>query len=391
LDESRQNLGVNSYSTFLSTPSAQDAAFQNFTQKNFNYLHNSQSYIGKTIGGIHITEAGLLAGAHLLGAGNVEKYLSSDGTHVAVDGLGTPITQYMQKFSQYNFTFPANASGFSAAIDSPSMPEPNQHTAHNTASTAEANALKGKTPVERARHHAAQARANAAKNPLPAYMQIYDMLMNLGPQLPSIAPIAGGAGQQKTALPQRTGVSDAVGLPAPSRPPGAAASLAAGTGAGYGATPTGFRKIIADAHAQAAQTKAQRAAGRAAAGLPSQGGDLSGRSFAPIPRNGAASNIARAASPETNWPQEQMSTDTAGQLGPQGAVNASSARPQPGQDGNAHSVWHEIEHVLADLSPFALERALENYFHRLSRRPPIGGAAHNPALSPIFAGQKLPG
>ena len=69
-----ESFGVSSYSTFLSTPSAQDAAFQNFTQKNFEYLHNFQSYIGKTIGGVHITESGMLAGAHLLGERNLKNF-----------------------------------------------------------------------------------------------------------------------------------------------------------------------------------------------------------------------------------------------------------------------------------------------------------------------------
>ena len=38
-----------------------------------------------------------------------------------------------------------------------------------------------------------------------------------------------------------------------------------------------------------------------------------------------------------------------------------------------------------------IERALEDYFFRQSRLPPVGAAAFNPLLSPVWAGLKIPG
>lgn len=70
----------------------------------------------------------------------------------------------------------------------------------------------------------------------------------------------------------RAGVGETTGLSGTSRPPGTAASLTTGAAAGQGTALTGHRKIIADAYAQAAQTKALRDAARAAMSLQPLGG-----------------------------------------------------------------------------------------------------------------------
>ena len=61
-------------------------------------------YVGKTIKGIYITESGLIAGAHLLGVGNVKKFLKSNGRKIPRDGYGTPITEYLSRFSGYDIS-----------------------------------------------------------------------------------------------------------------------------------------------------------------------------------------------------------------------------------------------------------------------------------------------
>ena len=60
------------------------------------------NYVGTNVGGIKITESGILAAAHLAGAGNVKKYLKSGGTIVFSDAFGTSIKNYLKKFSGYD-------------------------------------------------------------------------------------------------------------------------------------------------------------------------------------------------------------------------------------------------------------------------------------------------
>ncbi len=60
---------------------------------------------GKTIGGIYVTQSGILAASHLGGPGNVMKFLQSNGTEVFKDGNGTPITKYMKELSGYKLNF----------------------------------------------------------------------------------------------------------------------------------------------------------------------------------------------------------------------------------------------------------------------------------------------
>ena len=182
-----RSLGVTSYSTFLSTPSAQDAAFQNFTEKNFDYLRDYQSYIGKTIGGVYITEFGMLAGAHLVGHGYVKQFLSSNGEIRRHDGNGTPITEYMTKFSHYNFTFPANSSGFSPAINTQTVLAPKHQMAprkHIDVILKFSN--EGKSPTEMLHHTKVQVQLAASKKRASAPRMLLNIPMNPQSQLLSV-------------------------------------------------------------------------------------------------------------------------------------------------------------------------------------------------------------
>jgi hypothetical protein len=60
------------------------------------------NYQGKTINGILITKSGLLASAHLMGAGNVQKFLRTGiDSH---DGNNVKLTKYLKMFSKYDLT-----------------------------------------------------------------------------------------------------------------------------------------------------------------------------------------------------------------------------------------------------------------------------------------------
>ena len=98
--------GVWSKEDFLNNPRAQERAIREFHRKTWRYLKalGLDKYVGKSIRGIYITESGLLGGAHLLGAGNVRKFLKSNGRIVPRDGYGTPITEYISKFSGYDIS-----------------------------------------------------------------------------------------------------------------------------------------------------------------------------------------------------------------------------------------------------------------------------------------------
>ena len=96
--------GVWSKEDFLNNPRAQENAIREFHRKTWKYIKalGLDKYVGKTIKGIYITESGLIGGAHLLGAGNVKKFLKSNGRIIPRDGYGTPITEYISKFSGYD-------------------------------------------------------------------------------------------------------------------------------------------------------------------------------------------------------------------------------------------------------------------------------------------------
>jgi len=132
-----RSFGVNSDSTFRSHPAAQDAAFQNYAERNFEYLHNYRSYLHSTIDGIYITEAGLLAGAHLVGHRDVENFLTSNGGEVAHDGNHVPVTEYLKEFANYHFTFHTVSSGFSDAVDAPAQTASSDQSAPSATRTHE--------------------------------------------------------------------------------------------------------------------------------------------------------------------------------------------------------------------------------------------------------------
>ena len=88
---------------FLKTPELQEKAFIAYCKVNKWILRKDiRRSVGKTINGTKITESGILAAAHLSGAGNVKKYLRSNGAFRFNDAFGTSIKSYMKKFAGYD-------------------------------------------------------------------------------------------------------------------------------------------------------------------------------------------------------------------------------------------------------------------------------------------------
>jgi hypothetical protein len=80
----------------------QRRALKTLIDVNLAFLANYERYIGKTIKGVVITKSGMIAAAHLGGAGSVKKFLTSSGKMNNKDCLGTSIYDYMKKFSNYD-------------------------------------------------------------------------------------------------------------------------------------------------------------------------------------------------------------------------------------------------------------------------------------------------
>ena len=88
---------------FLKNPHLQEKAFTALCRVNKWILRRDISrFVGKKINGVLITESGILAAAHLAGAGNVKKFLRSYGKFQFKDSFGTSIKSYMKKFTGYD-------------------------------------------------------------------------------------------------------------------------------------------------------------------------------------------------------------------------------------------------------------------------------------------------
>lgn len=98
-----QDIGISLPEKFFRHPGLwaeeqQDKAFLLLTIKNRHRLRPYiDKYKGKVVRGIRITEAGLLAGAHLSGYGGVKEFLN--GSSIATDAYGTSIADYIRDFS----------------------------------------------------------------------------------------------------------------------------------------------------------------------------------------------------------------------------------------------------------------------------------------------------
>ena len=98
-------MGVRNSTHFLSNPVLQEKAFKTNVSRNKWILRKDiERFEGMHIKGIEVTESGILAAAHLAGAGNVKKYLRSWGEEDVTDEYGTSISKYLRKFSGYDLS-----------------------------------------------------------------------------------------------------------------------------------------------------------------------------------------------------------------------------------------------------------------------------------------------
>ncbi len=98
-----RRLKIRNVENFLRNPEQQERAFNALCSLNKHILRKDiKRSVGKKINGVEITESGILAAAHLSGAGNVKKFLRSNGANNTSDAFGTTIENYMILFSGYD-------------------------------------------------------------------------------------------------------------------------------------------------------------------------------------------------------------------------------------------------------------------------------------------------
>lgn len=98
-------MGVYNTNAFLSDPVLQEKVFETNVARNKWILRRDiKRFNGKRIRGVEITESGIVAAAHLAGAGNVKKYLRSYGKNDVADAYGSSISYYMRKFAGFDIS-----------------------------------------------------------------------------------------------------------------------------------------------------------------------------------------------------------------------------------------------------------------------------------------------
>ena len=97
-----KSIGIHDSVAFLRSPKLQERAFVALLSKNKWELRDEiKKYSGKIISGVKITESGILAAAHLGGAGSVKRFLCSNGEKKCKDNYGTSVKSYMKMFGGY--------------------------------------------------------------------------------------------------------------------------------------------------------------------------------------------------------------------------------------------------------------------------------------------------
>ena len=98
-------MGVNDTKLFLENPLLQENLFElNVARNKWILRRDIKRFVGKKINGAVITESGIVAAAHLAGAGNVKKYLRSYGQTDFSDAYGSTVAYYMKRFAGYDIS-----------------------------------------------------------------------------------------------------------------------------------------------------------------------------------------------------------------------------------------------------------------------------------------------
>lgn len=91
---------------FLANPQLQDSIMVRYMRANNVTLASVITrYEGRKYKGVYITRAGILAAAHLTGAGNVQRFFSDPyDMYGRSDANGTTLRDYLEEFNKYNLT-----------------------------------------------------------------------------------------------------------------------------------------------------------------------------------------------------------------------------------------------------------------------------------------------
>lgn len=99
--------GCFTFEEFKKNPSVfpewlQDELIVEYIKTNKRYLRRYiREYSGDTIEGVHITESGIIAAAHLVGSGSTGKWFRNNGKVDIKDGNGVSIKHYLELFKGY--------------------------------------------------------------------------------------------------------------------------------------------------------------------------------------------------------------------------------------------------------------------------------------------------
>ena len=105
-------VGIEDSKQFLNSPMMQEKAFVTLLAQNKSELKNViDKYEGRVFSGILVTESGILAAAHLGGAGSVKKFFKHNGKRYFKDAYGTSVPSYLREFGGYE------TSGIAADCD----------------------------------------------------------------------------------------------------------------------------------------------------------------------------------------------------------------------------------------------------------------------------------
>ncbi len=100
--ETLKSIGIKDSTYFMNSPKLQEKAFVVLLSKNKYELKDYIAYFeGKIVDGVKITESGILAAAHLGGAGSVKRFLNSNGVKKCKDDYGTSVKSYMRDFGGF--------------------------------------------------------------------------------------------------------------------------------------------------------------------------------------------------------------------------------------------------------------------------------------------------
>lgn len=84
-------------------PQLQEKAVRQLIKINQQSLSKYYWRIGTVVNGITITESGMIAASHLVGASRVKRFLRTNGKYDYADANGTKLSNYLDEFKNYDF------------------------------------------------------------------------------------------------------------------------------------------------------------------------------------------------------------------------------------------------------------------------------------------------